>query len=92
MGFSLAAFRTCINIESVVKSIIKEPEIKNIVKFNDTLYSKLFSHKFIAHQDIGMAIINAIKMGLREFSNNSLKILKIEAPNTFRMPISFVFC
>src|SRR5215203_1336731 len=55
-------------------------------------YAKSCSHLFMNHHAIGKAIRDAISTNLKKSLDNIPTILLTVAPNTFLIPISFVFC
>ena len=65
---------------------------KNIHQLILILYAKLCSHVFIAINDRGVAIIMAIHTSFTKSFEINAVIFATVAPNTLRMPISFVRC
>lgn len=89
-GFSTAA------LPALMPKIISEitimitPLTKNIHQLKLVRYAKFCSHPCICHHAIGVAIINASMSNLTKSVESKAIICRTEAPNTFRIPISFI--
>ena len=65
---------------------------KNSHQLKETRYAKACSHLFIKNHEIGIAITHAIKTIFKNEADSKPAIFDTDAPNTFRIPISFIRC
>ena len=91
-GFAIAAL---IAWKLIVRNAIKIAEIPAAINTPVPifiLYAKSFNHSCMAHQVTGTEIINAMPTSNKNSFDTSNNTCCTEAPNTFRIPISFVRC
>ena len=91
-GLANAAFMAL--YPTVIQAIRTEPAIATIKNqmLNGMRYTKLFNQLCIIYQATGTAIKKEMMIKMVNSFENSCSRLVIDAPNTFRMPTSFVFC
>jgi hypothetical protein len=66
------------------------PVVTNTIQPIFMRYAKSCNHSFMKYHASGDAMINAIITSFKKSLDNKLMMFEIEAPNTFRIPISFV--
>ena len=91
-GFATAAFIAWKLTVNNAISNARIPATKNIHQLIDTRYAKSSSHLFIAHHATGNAITEAISTSFKKSFESIVTIFVTDAPNTFRIPISFMRC
>ena len=91
-GFAIAASTAWkLTVTSAIRRAMA-PAIASISQLRLTLYAKPCDQALKVNQERGEATIKEIVTNLKKSFEKSLTIPDIEAPKTFRIPISLVLC
>src|SRR5215471_13954662 len=76
-----------VDVATKKDSSAASPNVHQLMSMRNT---KFCSQLFITYQPSGMAITSAMVTSAKKYFRNSRLMFGAEAPNTFRMPTSFV--